>query len=349
MTASRVRVATALRSFIPAGFLLLGLTLGGLLPTADATADSPSDAAASAEMTYPEIPKSVTSFGAAIADDALYIYGGHTGRAHTYYKEAQANTLWRLNLQNPEAWENLGEDVGLQGLAMVAHDGRLYRIGGFIAKNSDGEEHDLWSQDTVASYDPAQKRWRNLPPLPEPRSSFDAAVHGDTIYVIGGWQIRGDERDWHKTAYALDLSTETPQWKPLAEPPFQRRALSVAAHDGKLYAIGGMTEQGKPTTRVDLYDVASGKWSQGPSLQGEGMEGFGSSAFAVGGRLYVSTFNGNLQRLAEDGQSWEIVRELEPARFFHRMLPLGNDRLLFIGGANMSEGKYDEISVIKVK
>lgn len=323
-------------------FLLLGLTLNGLLAGAEA---SPADTA----VKYPPIPETVTSFGAAIANDALYIYGGHTGRAHAYDNQSQAKTLRRLDLKNPQAWEHLGEGQGLQGLAMVAHGGRLYRIGGFIAKNAEGEEHDLWSQDTVACYDPAKKEWREIAPLPEPRSSFDAAVLDDTIYVVGGWQIRGDDQVWHKTAYALDLSAKTPQWTALAEPPFQRRALSVAAHDGKLFAIGGMTEQGKPTTRVDFYDVASGKWFRGPDLQGEGMEGFGSSAFAVGGRLYVSTLNGNLQRLAEEGQSWEIVRELEPARFFHRMLPLGNDGLLFVGGANMSEGKYEEIDVIKVK
>ncbi|WP_235934775.1 Kelch repeat-containing protein [Candidatus Laterigemmans baculatus] len=344
MTTSLYHPSAFLRWLPPAGLLLLGILLGGPLPLTSA-ADSPSEGRTS----YPDIPEPVTSFGAAIVGDALYLYGGHTGSAHSYSAEAQGKTLWRLNLNEPQGWEKVASDVGLQGLAMVAHGDRLYRIGGFTAKNDDGEEHDLWSQDTVVAYDLKAEQWQKLPSLPEPRSSFDAAVLDHTIYVVGGWQIRGDEHLWHDTAYALDLSAESPEWKALAPPPFERRALSVAAYQGKLYAIGGMTKEGKPTTRVDVYDVASGTWSQGPDLQGEGMDGFGSSAFAVGGRLYTSTLHGTLQRLAEDGKSWEIVRELEPARFFHRMLPLGDDRLVFIGGANMSEGKYEEIGIVQVK
>jgi N-acetylneuraminic acid mutarotase len=235
-------------------------------------------------------------------------------------------------------------------LAMVAHDGKLYRIGGFTAQNKEGDEHDLRSQDGVASYDPAKKIWHQLSPLPEPRSSFDAAVLGDKIYVVGGWNMQGDgDSKWHTTASVIDLKTDAATWKSLPEPPFQRRALSVAAHKGKIYAIGGMQQKGGPTTRVDIYDPASNKWSQGPSLLGKGMEGFGNSAFAVGGRLYVTTMSGNLLRLASDSKSWETMRQLEQTRFFHRMLPLSDHQLLSVGGASMSEGKFEEIDVIDVR
>ncbi|MEZ6090074.1 MAG: DUF4198 domain-containing protein [Pirellulaceae bacterium] len=298
---------------------------------------------------YPSIPENVTSFGAAVANGSLFVYGGHTGDAHSYAAEAQANTLYRLDLSNPKAWESWGEGPGLQGLAMVAHGGKLYRIGGFTAKNAEGETHDLWSRADVASFDIATRQWTDLSPLPEPRSSFDAAVMGDTIYVVGGWKIAGEEDNvWHKSAYELNLSDANPQWKALPEPPFQRRALSVAAHDGKIYAIGGMQQQGGPTTRVDLFDPTSGKWSIGPSLNGEGMDGFGSSAFATGGRLYVTTYSGKLQRLSEDGKSWQVVGELQRARFFHRLLPLSENQLVSIGGASMKVGKFEEVDVINV-
>ena len=78
------------------------------------------------------------------------------------------------------------------------------------------------------------------------------------------------------------------------------------------------------------------------------MDGFGSSAFAVGGRLYVSTYGGALQQLSEDDTSWRIVAQLERARFFHRMLPLSDTQLLSIGGASMSKGKFEEVDVLDV-
>jgi hypothetical protein len=283
--------------------------------------------------------------------NAVYIYGGHTGKAHAYDRDGQANTLWRLDLNSAKGWESLGAGPALQGLAMVTHGRKLYRIGGFVAKNGVGEDHDLWSQAGVSCFDPATKRWTDLSPLPEPRSSFDAAVLGDKIYVVGGWQMAGREEEakWHTTACVLDLMAATPRWQSLPEPPFQRRALAVAAHEGKIFAIGGMQQEGDPTTRVDIFDPATGNWSVGPRLQGEPMDGFGASAFATGGRLYASTYSGLLQRLAADGKSWEVVRKLDRARFFHRLLPLSDVQLIAVGGASMAAGKFEEIDVIDVR
>jgi hypothetical protein len=298
---------------------------------------------------YPTISEGVTSFGGAVANDFLYLYGGHTGRAHEYYSEAQANTLWRLDLNNPKSWESMGDGPGLQGLAMVACAGKLYRIGGFTAKNQDGQDQDLWSQAAVACFNPTSGQWTDLPSLPEPRSSFDAAVMDNKIYVVGGWTMHGGQTTWLNTAHVLDLSQEPLKWQTLPAPPFERRALSVAAYDGKVYAIGGMQRVGGPTTRVDVFDVASQTWSRGPDLQGEGMDGFGSSAFAIGTGLFVTTYSGSLQRLAGDGKSWQPLTVLERDRFFHRLLPLSNNELLVIGGASMSAGKFTEVEVIRIE
>ena len=299
---------------------------------------------------FPPIPHGVTSFGAAVNAHELYVYGGHMGEAHSYYAEAQGRTLWRLDLKNPKSWEAVDEGRGLQGLAMVTHGGKLYRIGGFEAKNLEGEEKDLWSQDSVACYDPKTKKWSQMPPLPEPRSSFDAAVLGDKIYVVGGWSMQGDgDSKWLKTAYELDLSSASSNWQPLAEPPFQRRALSVAAHDGKVYAIGGMQMKGGPSKRVDIFDPDTNTWSQGPELVGENMDGFGSSSFAIGGKLYASTYSGFLQQLSDDGKSWNKLADLESDRFFHRLLPLSSNQLLVVGGASMSSGKFEDLEVLTIK
>ena len=153
---------------------------------------------------------------------------------------------------------------------------------------------------------------------------------------------------WHKPAWKLDLSTETPKWEPLPAPPFTRRALAVAAHDGKIYAIGGMQQEGGPSRKVDVYDTKTGDWSTTEEMPGERMTGFGCSAFAAGGRLFVSTFDGSLLRLSQDQQHWERMGQLPTARFFHRMLPYPNDRLLIVGGANMGEGKFEELEILQL-
>ena len=98
------------------------------------------------------------------------------------------------------------------------------------------------------------------------------------------------------------------------------------------------------------FDPATQQWSVGPELNESGrLAGFGSSAFAVGGRLYVTAYDGSLQRLAEDGSSWERLLGLEKSRFFHRMLPHGDDSLLVIAGANMRSGSYNDVIVLSTQ
>jgi hypothetical protein len=110
-----------------------------------------------------------------------------------------------------------------------------------------------------------------------------------------------------------------------------------------------MEKAGAPTTKVDIFDPETNTWHEGPALHGDGMTGFGCSAFATGGRLYVSTSKGNLQRLSRDGRSWEITRELPTARFFHRMLPVDEGHFVMVAGANMDTGKFDQVDIIPVE
>ena len=300
----------------------------------------------------PDLPEELTSFGAAITGGKLYVYGGHTGSAHSYSVEEQSNRFRCLDLTDSSAngWRDLPSGPRLQGLALVAHHNDLIRIGGFTAVNDSGQEHDLRSKASVAKYDPTTETWTDLPSLPQPRSSLDAAVLGDRVYVFGGWQLAGsaDDAVWHDTALSLDLSDSNAPWQQVASPNFQRRAISVAAHNGKLYVIGGMQAVGGPTTRVDIYDPANDSWVQGPSIPGSGMSGFGASAFSVNGTLYVSTLDGFVHALTDASNAWQTVAKSDPARFFHRMLPSSSEELLIVGGANMEIGKFTEIDAIRL-
>ncbi len=297
----------------------------------------------------PALPRGTTSIGAAIANDVLYVYGGNYGDAHEYSNAGQSGDLWKLDLKQPAAWQPAPGGPKLQGLALVAHDGKLYRVGGFTAMNDEGEPSDLQSQASFAQFDPDKQAWSDLAPLPEPRSSHDAAVLEGKLYVVGGWALAGNssEAHWHETAWVCDLTQPNPSWKAIANPPFHRRALALAAHNGKLYCLGGMQREGGPTRRVAIYDPATDSWSEGPQLLGEPMDGFGSSAFACGGDLYVSTISGAIQRLSDSGEAWHYLGQLDHPRFFHRLLAW-NDKLIAVGGGSMSVGKIEDVELIPV-
>jgi len=321
--------------------------------TAVALAEGTPPAAAAGARQYAPLKAPVTSLGAAIVDGNLYIYGGHLGSPHEYTADKQANELMKLNLAKPEAWEVVNTGPRRTGLAMVAHGGKLYRVGGWEAKPADGGKFDLVSSPDFARFDPKVGKWEDLAPLPKGRSSHDAALLGDKLYVVGGWKLDGrGEGEWHGTAYVADLSQASPEWKEVAKPSFKRRALAVAAYQGKIYVIGGMNDSNEITRGTSIYDPATDKWSDGPEIPapagGQGpMEGFGASAFGGPSGLFVSTSSGKIFRLSKDGKTWDEAGALAHPRFFHRLV-LDQDGSLVVVGGTSRGGKITQVEVIKI-
>src|SRR5688572_23086109 len=119
-----------------------------------------------AKTKYPPIPEAFSSFGAAVCDGYVYVYGGHIGKTHTYSTKAVTGKFRRLNLAKPDSWQELPGGVGIQGLALVAHGGKLYRIGGMQPHNKPGDAADNHSVATCEVFDPKLGKWEPLPNLP---------------------------------------------------------------------------------------------------------------------------------------------------------------------------------------
>ena len=265
-----------------------------------------------------ELPMGVTSFGAACIDGKAYLYGGHTGRPHSYSMDGISEKLLCLDLNSKGAsWQEVSQGPKLQGLAMIAHGGALYRIGGLtieriapfnasetapeVKEFSEDETNTspgtkILSVDSVSAFLPETGKWVSLPPLPEPRSSHDAVVVGDTIYVFGGWNLVDGIENWAANGYKLDLKAKPLKWETVAMPAVKRRAMSLAATGSKIYMIGGMSEHGETISDVEVFDTSLNKWSKAAPIPDEGsLAGFGNSSFAVGGKIYCQSFDGVLR------------------------------------------------------
>jgi YHS domain-containing protein len=288
------------------------------------------------EPAFPPLPEAFSSFGAAACDGYAYVYGGHAGKTHQYSTATTLGKFRRLNLANPsKGWEELPGGPAVQGLALVAHGGKLYRLGGMQPRNKAGEKADNVSLASCDVFDPKVGRWQPLPAFPAPRSSFDATVVGDTIVVVGGWTMNGTDKasDWLDTALLLDLSKKAPAWESVPQ-PFRRRALNTAALDGKVYVVCGMNAENELEKTVNVFDPTTRQWSDAPELPGALMNGFTPAACVSAGRLYASPADGKLYRLTEKKDGWEEVGTLEKPRFVHRLVPTADNRLLALGGAS---------------
>jgi N-acetylneuraminic acid mutarotase len=282
----------------------------------------------------PDLPKAVSSFGAITCDGYVYIYGGHAGKSHSYDTTTVLGTFHRLSLNGGTAWEELPGGPILQGTNLASHGGKVYLVGGMQPRNAPGEKADNHSVADVRRYDPARKVWEPMPSLPTARSSHDVVVAGDTLVVVGGWQMTGKEGKtvWAANALTLDLSKPNAAWQSVPQ-PFERRALTAAALGQRVYVLGGLNGNAGSERTVDILDVSTGKWSKGPDLPGEDRVGFSPAATSVDGVLYVNTSEGPVYRLSTTGTAWEKIGTVEKTRIVQRLVPGQAGTLLVLGGA----------------
>lgn len=281
---------------------------------------------------YPPLPTAVSSLGAIECGGYLYVYGGHAGKTHHYDTSTVIGTFHRLKLDGGTKWEQLPGGPILQGMNLAAHGGKVYRVGGMQPRNKAGEPADNHSVADVARFDPVAGKWEPMPSLPVARSSHDVVTVGNKLVVVGGWEQKGkgEKSVWHTTALVLDLSAKNPEWKPIPQ-PFKRRALTAAAVGTKVYVLGGLGEKAIDS-RVDVLDVETGKWTTGPALPG-GRVGFSPAAGVVNGRVVVNTSEGPVYRLTTSGDAWEKVGTAANKRMVARLIPLGSDAVVLVGGA----------------
>ncbi len=320
------------------GLATLFLSTGGV-------AIGASDAAPPA---FAPLPKAVASFGAVACDGYLYVYGGHAGKTHNYDTASDLGTFHRLKLDGGATWEELAGGPAAQGLNLAAYKGKLYRVGGMQPRNQPGEPADNYSLANCACFDPKTGKWADLPPLPAGRSSHDVVVVGDKLVVVGGWQMKGKGQKsvWHDTVAILDLAANEPKWES-APQPFQRRALTATAVGSKVYVLGGLGAEGKPT---DVFDVEMRKWTTAPALPIDGKRAmaFSPAAASVGGRVVVCTASGAVYRLNDKADGWEKVGAAETPRIVARMIPLDPTTLLLVGGASPGGGMVAAVERVKL-
>lgn len=292
------------------------------------------------------LPHAASSFGAAIDDGWLYVFGGHVVPTHSYSVEAVSGRFERRKASGTGEWESLPSGPASQGMNLAAHGGKVYRVGGMQPRNRAGEPSDTWSIADVARFTPGTSAWEALPSLPTPRSSHDVVVVGDSLVVVGGWTMRGkDEPTWPETMEILDLKAPTLAWRSVPQ-PFKRRALVAAAHGGKVYVIGGFDDDESIVRGMSVYDFGSQSWAEGPALPGGKRNGFGPAATIVEGRLYVSIDDGGLYRLNDTATGWDKVAQATP-RIVHRLVT-DETRVLVVGGAARGDNS-DLIEVVDVK
>jgi len=298
----------------------------------------------------PSVTQKISSFGACVADGYVYVYGGHTGKAHAHSRENLSSDFLRYPLNKANAtWEKLPEDKAVQGTALVAWNGLVIRVAGMDATNAPDEDENMFSSDAVRCYDPETKIWSDWPSLPGKVSSHDAVVANDVLYVIGGWELNGSDGTWHDNGWYLNLKKRDEGWQNLPAMPGVRRAGTLAAAGDEIWWVGGMADEGGPSDTAYAYHPENGSWREGPVVPTtSAIKAFGNSTFSSNGILFTSGMDGTVYSLNPAAGEWAVTSvNHQYGRIFHRSVPVGDGLFWTIAGAS-KKGHRDDIEVLPI-
>jgi N-acetylneuraminic acid mutarotase len=124
--------------------------------------------------------------------------------------------------------------------------------------------------------------WTQAADMPSPREHLAAVTDGVYVYTVGGRNLSADENSSAFERFNPASST----WDELADMPSARGSYGAAFVDGRIVAVGG-EEPTRVLATVEMYDIASGKWTTvaplGTPRHGQVVAGVGSTVYCIGG------------------------------------------------------------------
>ena len=191
-----------------------------------------------------------------------------------------------------------GPHAGVSGAGMVALDGSIYFLAGFIPAG-DGTDHASYRTSRwVHRFDSLTGRWSQLPDLPGRREYTRAIASDGNVFLLGGGiqkptpDVNYESRN---EVFRFSASAESPHWQKVASLNVPRTHMAVGVAKGHLIVVGGNRYQfadGGYSSRTiqgvtETFETAKPEngWSQRAPIPGA-PRGWCASA-SLNGRLYV--------------------------------------------------------------
>ena len=106
--------------------------------------------------------------------------------------------------------------------------------------------------------------WSIAASLPHPYSRASAAICGDLLYMLGGFDKAGSRTksvltcSLTKLLQSCDETSSSSVWHRIADVPVYRS--TCAAVNGELVAVGGVSTKDKITSSVHKYNPTTDSW-----------------------------------------------------------------------------------------
>jgi N-acetylneuraminic acid mutarotase len=276
-------------------------------PSASATA-----VGSSAWRRVADIPTARSEVAAAVFRGAVYLVGGFGGGnvVETYVPDR-----WSTAARYP-----ISVDHAMAAAVDVDGTPGLYVFGGNVNGSAVARAFRLFGDEG----------WREIAPMPAPRSQGAAVAIGGRIFVVGG----ADGGRLVSPTYVYDTATD--RWTTVASIPTPRDHLAAAALDGRVCAVGGRRlSLLQNLAAFECYDPATDAWRSMPdaptSRGGLGAATVGNRMFVAGGEQPLGTFN-DVDIFDSATGTWARGPDLPTARHGLGVVTLASTLYVMSGG-----------------
>lgn len=226
-----------------------------------------------------DMPEVVTHAGHVADGPHAYIIGGFIGD----HPGLGSTSVWRYDSRDDTytRMPSLPAPRGAGAAAIVQRE--LHFFGGLDRSQFVTVNHaDHWVLDLTH---PALG-WKRRAALPNARNHLAAVELGGKIYAIGGQDLWNEVSGARSNVDVFDYLTNT--WSPAAPLPTPRSHVSSStfAVNGRIYVIGGVTNNYASLRDVAIYNPSANAWSAGPRLLAPRMS---PVAAVVGKQVIVTT------------------------------------------------------------
>ena len=217
-------------------------------------------------------------------------------------------------------------------LGVAALGDRIYAVGG-QRSFYDGLIDQLLG--VVEAYDPVANTWTTRARV-SARTALGVAALDGRLYAVGGYtKLPARYNPGYRVADAVDVyDPAADRWDARAPLPTPRADLGVAALDGRLYAVGGVTTDGDgnvitPTGMVEAYDPASHTWTPRADLPAPQ---WNLRVAALDGKLYTVGSAGIVSAYDPATDTWTPRASMPSPRRGFGLAAL-NQKLYVVGGS----------------
>ncbi|KAM6908774.1 kelch-like protein 40b [Lycodopsis pacificus] len=175
------------------------------------------------------------------------------------------NLILMVNEAGAVAYDPTGNDCFLASLStqipknhtsLVTKENQIFAAGGLFF-DEQNKEDPLCAY--FLQYDPATADWLGMPPLPSPRFLFGLGEAENSIFVLGGRELKEQEQTLDSV---LVYDRQSFKWGESEQLPYPVYGHATISHNDVVYAIGGKGENKSCLKKMCAYDARRFEWKE---------------------------------------------------------------------------------------